>query len=200
MEKLLIFIKHRLPQLWSLIDKINLFVFTVRFGETFNNNTNKVMKMFELSPYVFRELVLSDLPQLKSLIQRQPKSRLKYFNPHKFDEKSLKNVFKNTSFVKMGVFFQDELVGYFFLRCFANKQCFVGRLIDEPYEGKGIGRIMNEIMYNIGWESGFQVMSTISKNNKWVMRSHANNKTMKIVKELDDDFLLVEFLKPYTLQ
>jgi hypothetical protein len=76
----------------------------------------------------------------------------------------------------------------------------VGRLIDEPYEGKGIGRVMNSIMYNAGWSSGFRVLSTISRNNHWVMKSHANNSTMVILKELDNDFLFVEFKKPAVLQ
>lgn len=95
----------------------------------------------------------------------------------------------------MGVFDKKRLVGYFFLRCFWNRKCFVGRLIDEPYEGKGIGRVMNHIMYNIGWNAGFRVLSTISKKNHLVMKSHANNPSMVVLKELDNDYLLVEFVK-----
>lgn len=86
-------------------------------------------------------------------------------------------------------------MGYFFLRFFWNRKCFVGRLIDEPCEGKGIGRAMNNIMYNIGWRMGFRVMSTISKNNHLVMRSHANNHRMVVLKELADDYLFVEFVE-----
>lgn len=95
----------------------------------------------------------------------------------------------------MGVFDGPRMLGYFFLRCFWNRKCFVGRLIDEPYEGKGIGRVMNSIMYNIGWRSGFRVLSTISKNNHLVMKSHASNPLMVVLKELDNDFLFVEFIE-----
>ena len=93
----------------------------------------------------------------------------------------------------MGVFKDNEIAGYFFLRCFWNRKCFVGRLIDESHEGQGIGRVMNSIMYNSAWKSNFRCLSTISKNNFSVMRSHANNKTMKILRELENDYLLVEF-------
>jgi hypothetical protein len=54
---------------------------------------------------------------------------------------------------------------------------------------------MYSIMYNIGWGGGSRVLSTISKNNHLVMKSHANNPTMVVLKELDNDFLFVEFLK-----
>ena len=56
--------------------------------------------------------------------------------------------------------------------------------------------IMNNIMYNSAWDSGFRCLSTISKNNRLVMRSHSSNKAMRILTKLDDDYLLVEFNKP----
>jgi len=55
---------------------------------------------------------------------------------------------------------------------------------------------MNNIMYNTAWRSGFRCLSTISKNNKLVMRSHANNKALKVLKTLPNDYLLVEFVRP----
>jgi hypothetical protein len=95
----------------------------------------------------------------------------------------------------MGVFEKDKLVGYFFLRCFWNRKCFVGRLIDYNYRGKGIGWIMNNIMYNVAWDSGFRCLSTISRNNKAVMTAHSRNPAMIILKELQNDYMLVEFVR-----
>jgi len=149
-----------------------------------------------LPGYTFRSIAIKEQNALKLLIEKQASGRLEYFKPHGFDEKSLHKALKNPSFLMFGAFEGSDLVGYFFLRCFWNKKCFVGRLIDQPHEGKGIGRVMNSIMYNIGWRSGFRVLSTISKNNKLVMKSHANNQNMVVKKELSNDFLLVEFKKP----
>ena len=94
----------------------------------------------------------------------------------------------------MGTFADQKMVGYFFLRFFANRKCFVGRLIDKEYRGKGIGYEMNKIMYNTAWEMGFRCLSTISKNNKSVMGAHAKNSAMIVLKELQNDYLLVEFI------
>jgi len=148
-----------------------------------------------LEGYEFRSINIDELAKLNNLITKQAKGRLDYFKPHNFDLKSLSIAYSNPSLIMMGVFLEKEMVGYFFLRCFWNKKCFVGRLIDQNHEGKGIGRVMNDIMYNIAWGEGFRCLSTISKSNQQVMRSHANNKRMVILKELPNDYLLVEFIK-----
>jgi hypothetical protein len=86
------------------------------------------------------------------------------------------------------------MIGYFFLRFFINKKCFVGRLVSTEYQGKGVGKTMNAIMYGIAWKMGFRCLSTISKNNHLVLRAHKNNENMVVRKLLDNDYLLVEFL------
>lgn len=194
--KILLFIKHKIPFFWSLIELINAFLFKILYSKKINNITDKVLQEFFFKPYISRKLEYKDIKKLEHLISNQEQKRLKYFKPHKFDYKSLVKELHNPSFLMMGVFENETLVGYFFLRCFWNKKCFVGRLIDEPYEGKGIGRVMNEILYNIAWDAGFRCLSTISKHNNMVIRSHSNNKTMIILKELPNDYLFVEFIKP----
>jgi len=95
----------------------------------------------------------------------------------------------------MGAFANERLIGYFFLRFFANRKCFVGRLIDADSRGKGIGQIMNNIMYETAWRLGFRCLSTISNNNKAVIGAHAKNPAMVVLKELPNEYLLVEFVR-----
>ena len=71
----------------------------------------------------------------------------------------------------------------------------MGRLIDTNYRGKGIGEVMNSIMYDTAWKMHFRCLSTISRNNTAVMRAHAKNGHVVILKELRDDYLLVEFVE-----
>jgi hypothetical protein len=194
--RLLIYVKHHLQFLWLIIDNFNGLLFQMLFGKKIRTEIKNATQTVTLDTFNFKILVYNDLPALTSLIAKQKEGRLAYFKPHGYDLKTLQRVFKNPAFIMMGAFEGQKLVGYFFLRCFCNKKCFVGRLIDEPYEGRGIGRVMNDIMYNAGWDAGFRVLSTISKDNKWVMRSHANNSTMKVLRELDNSFLLVEFMRP----
>ena len=54
---------------------------------------------------------------------------------------------------------------------------------------------MNNIMYEISWGMNFHCLSTISKNNKAVMRAHSKNESMIVLKELQNDYLLVEFVR-----
>ncbi|MCU4166228.1 hypothetical protein [Carboxylicivirga caseinilyticus] len=195
MEKLLLFIKHRLVFIWHIIEWINGLVFYILHHNSLKKTIHKVFSE-ELKPnYEFRILNAGDAEAITMLLNHQKKEDMRYFNPHGFDLISIKRQLKKKAFLMMGVFEEERLVGYFFLRFFANKKCFVGRVIDFDYRGRGIGGLMNRIMYNIAWELNFKCLSTISKNNQLVINAHRKNSNMKIVKELPGDYLLIEFVK-----
>jgi hypothetical protein len=195
MEKLLIYIKHHIKFVWDLIEWMNGILFHLLYGDIFKRIIPDVIENHKLEDYTFKVLDYRDLDLLTDLFGRQNNEELRYFKPHGFDKKSIFKTFKNPAFLMMGVFENDQIVGYFFLRCFWNKKCFVGRLVDWNYQGKGIGKVMNDIMYNIAWDAGFRCLSTISKNNKAVMTAHSRNDKMIVLKDLDNDYLLVEFCK-----
>jgi hypothetical protein len=198
MTRILLFIKHRLPFLWNLVEHLNEVLFVILHGRRLENEASCCLEEFKLDDYEFRSINRDDLKELHRLINGQGAQRLEYFRPHGFDHKSLSRATSNRSFLMFGVYSREELVGYFFLRCFWNRRCFVGRLIDQPHEKRGIGRVMNDIMYHTAWRSGFRCHTTISKKNSQVMRSHANNPAARILKELPDDYLFVEFVEPNT--
>lgn len=193
--RLLLFVKHRLPFLWAVVEWLNARLYRLVHGNRVAANANECLDEFTLSGYDFRWLQRDNLPALHELLERQGPERLRYFRPHGFDTASLDRAWSNPSFLMFGVFHGDRLVGYFFLRCFWNRRCFVGRLIDEPYEGQGIGRVMNRVMYHTAWRSGFRCMTTVSRDNVSVMRSHANNPAFEVVQELPNNYLLVEFVR-----
>lgn len=195
MEKILIFIKHNIRFLWIIIELGNGLIFHLFYKSKLELALPDVFKEFGLPPFSYRKLEISDAELLHRLIAAQEDSDLEYFRPHRFDLSSVRNQFKNRSFLMMGAFDQEKIAGYFFLRFFINRTCFVGRLIDKPYRGYGIGLVMNNIMYETAWRIGFRCMSTISRNNTAVMKAHSKNPTMIILKELKNDFLLVEFVK-----
>lgn len=195
MEKILIFIKHHFKFVWKIIEWFNTLVFTVLFKSGMERILPSVFADISSVLFTFRPLHKSDAEALYELIHSQDPSDLQYFSPHEFDLKSIKKQLKISSFLMMGSFDENKMIGYFFLRFFANKKCFVGRLIDKEYRGKGIGLIMNNIMYEIAWRMGFRCLSTISRNNAAVMKAHAKNPAMKIIKELQHDYLLVEFIR-----
>lgn len=195
MEKILLFIKHHFSFLWSLIERGNGLVFSVRFRPSLERILPEVFLKKKESPFTYRRLIPEDAEALYKLIHSQESADLDYFSPHGFDLASIKKQFRNRSFLMMGVFDRERIVGYFFLRFFANRKCFVGRIIDLEYRGKGIGKEMNSVMYETAWGMGFRCLSTMSKNNKAVMHAHSKNANMQVLKELQNDYILVEFVK-----
>lgn len=195
MEKILIFIKHHFRFLWKIIEWVNGFIFSIFFRSRLEKVISGVFNDSPESSFSFRKLELSDAVSLQNLIDDQEASDLEYFRPHGFDARSINKQYRNHSFLMMGVFNDEKMIGYFFLRFFVNRKCFVGRLIDKKYRGQGIGLIMNYIMYETSWQMGFRCLSTISRNNKFVMKAHTKNPSMKVLKELQNDYLLIEFIR-----
>jgi len=195
MERILIFIKHNLRFLWAPIEWANEFLFSLFYKRKVEHFLSEVLKEYINPPFIYKKLVSEDIEFLHKMINAQEFSDLEFFRPHGFDIKSLHKQLKNHAFLMIGAFDGEKLVGYFFLRFFANMKCFVGRLIDKSYRGQGIGLVMNNIMYETAWRMGFRCLSTISKNNNAIMRAHAKNPAMVVLKELQNDYLLVEFIK-----
>lgn len=195
MEEFFILIKHRFRFLWKLIEWANGLLFSFFYEARLKVEIHSVFREFAEPPFLFRVLNLTDADGLYNLIHSQKTTDLKYFKPHGFDINAIRRQFSNPSFLMMGVFDGQKIVGYFFLRFFINRRSFVGRLIDQEYRGKGIGLVMNNIMYETSWRMGFRCLSTISRNNTAVMHAHSKNPTMIVQKELADNYLLVEFVK-----
>ena len=193
--RVLLFIKHRLPWLWVMVDWANARLFKILHSQRMEAESAKAFADFHLDGFKFAPLQSGDMGPLESLLNRQGEGRLRYFQPHGFDRTSLVRMLKNPAFLMFGAYHDRTLVGYFFLRCFWNRKCFVGRLIDQPQEGQGIGRVMNQIMYQIAWRSGFRCMTTISKENEQVVRSHRNNPHARVIGELSNGYIWVEFVE-----
>jgi len=193
-EKILIFIKHHFHFLWQIIEWGNGLLFYLFYNRKLRNLLPTIFHDNVLNPFSFRILDRIDETKLVELIRNQNEDDLKYFKPHGFDLESIRKQFARLSFLMMGVFDNEKLIGYFFLRFFTNSKCFVGRLIDKQCRGRGIGEVMNSIMYQTAWKMNFRCLSTISRKNLKVMRSHSRNPHMVILRELGNDYLLVEFI------
>lgn len=193
--RVLLYIKHNLRFVWLIIECINDRIFYAIYVSELERILPEVLATFTLAPYTCRRLVADDAVTLFEMIGRQVPSDLEYFNAHGFDLLSIRKQLRRRSFLPMGVFKDDILTGYFFLRFFANRKCFVGRLIDREFRGKGIGNLMNDIMYETAWTMGFRCMSTISRNNISVMKAHSKNQRIRILRNLQNDYMLVEFVR-----
>lgn len=196
MIKILLFIKHHFGFFWKLIEALNGWLFGLLFERQINRNLQILLEKSYHKKFIYKKLEESDLPKLHDFFDRQKPEQFRFFKPHAFLLTALRRLHRNRAFLMMGVFDSEKLIGYFFLRFFLNKKCFIGRIVDDDYQRQGVAKSMNEIMYQTIWQSGFRCLSTISKHNKSIVNFHQKGDNIRILKELPNDYLFVEIVKP----
>ena len=194
MVKLLLYIKHHLTFIWSIVEWCNSMVFYIIYGRKLKKATERLTTLSARPELAFRPLTGKDLPGLEKFFTEQPEDAFKFFNPHKFDLKSLRKVNRNRAFLMIGCYRNGVLAGYCFLRFFANRQAFRGKIVDPRFQGQGIAKEMGRLTTEICREMHFRLFATISKDNvKSIASSKAVNE-VKIIKELPDGYYYVEYL------
>lgn len=184
-------IKQRLPWLWNVVEFINGVLIRLFYGRSIVVAVSKSLNNNE-SPYVYRKLTAKDASLLVDFISHQPSGFDKFFKPHDFDLKTFKRVLKSGTYILIGAFDGDILVGYCFIRFFINKSAFRGKIVDKEYQGRGIAKQMGLIMSKVASNAGFRVYATISKDNVASLKSAKYGSTIEIIKELPDNYLYVE--------
>ena len=195
MEKVLIFIKHNFSFLWNIIEFFNSFLLQLLYGTQISSTVSKFKDYYNINQnYSIKILGKSNLEELNDFLVTLDNDSFQYFKPHNMDKKSLKVVLNKNSMLKFGFYDKEKnLIGYFILRMFFNKKCFIGRLVHPNFRGQGIAKEMSKILYCISKELGFNVYSTISKDNVASLNSHKKVNNYTIEKELEKDFYLIKF-------
>jgi len=194
--RIAIWIKTNIPFLWNLFEYANGFAFGIFFHRSFIKAIERVLLSHgDFNEYSLRLIKFDELSKVSELCLSIEESSKRFFEPHRFDKFTLERLFHNPSFFMFGVFQNHELAGYFFLRCFINRKCFVGRFLKDGNRNVGLGNRMNEILYPVAWVNKFRVFATFSLDNQLVVQSHKNNKSKKSLVNLNDNYVLVEFVK-----
>ena len=128
-------IREKLPFIWNLIEWVNGEVISILYLKKIKKTTEKVLNLV-ISDYEYRVLREDDLSALCLMLSMQPKNFDIFFKPHDFDIESLRKVFKNKAFLMFGVFDKDKIIGYFFIRFFANRKAFRGKMVDVNFQGR----------------------------------------------------------------
>ena len=195
MIKILLFIKHKFYFIWDLIERFNGAVFRLFYYKEIEKSVLVSISKFENREFQFKKINKSELTQLSVFFNDQSAETYTYFKPHNFDVRTLTRLFNNCSFYMFGVFDQDQIVGYFMIRFFINKKAIVGFLVDPKQQGKGIAKTMGRIMFNICWSNQFKVFATVSKLNIPAIKSYKSINNFVVLKELEDNFIFIEFKK-----
>ena len=187
-------LRDKLSWLWNIIEWINGLIFYMGYG--------KKLKAFSFTtvPEGYDIVPIKSIPtnDLVSFFMHQPEEAYTFFRPHGFDAKSIKLLQRNKAF--LGYVLIDKangaIAGYCFNRCFFHGQGFRGRMVDIDYRGKGLGIAINKILNELGFGIGLRLFESVSKDNVASYRSALSASNVKVVKELPNNELYLEIVKP----
>lgn len=186
------FIKDKLPFVWDIIEFLNEKLFQLRYGRRLRNIPDCLGNLH--GDYQIKEVGMEDLLLLVDFFKEQPQESFTYFQPHGFNEKSLKKLINRKSHIMVIAKKENQIVGYVFLRCFFNGKCFRGKMVDYRWRGKGIAVLLGEVSTEIASVLRLRMFGTISKKNAASLYSSQASNDIKIVEELPDDYLYIEYL------
>lgn len=187
-------VKDRLPFIWDAIEKVNECLFVLRYGKMVKSIA------FTCVPegYELVELKDIDTTLIVKFFEHQPEEAYTFFKPHGFDEKSIKRLQKNKSYLAYLLIdkVNGQIAGYCFNRCFFQGKGFRGRMVDINYRGKGLGTAMNKILNEVGFGIGLRLFESVSKVNVASYKSALSASNVKVVKKLPHNELYLEIVKP----
>ncbi|MEE0235974.1 MAG: GNAT family N-acetyltransferase [Bacteroidales bacterium] len=184
-------VKKHLPWAWNSIEWLNGRCVRLLYGHKIDSAINNALGNVD-SQYAYKKLSKSHTEQLVKFIAQQPSGFDTFFKPHGFTAKDFERVLTNGTFSLIGVFDNDDIIGYCFIRFFINKSAFRGKIVDKEYQGRGIAKQMGLIMSKVALNAGFRVYATISKNNVASLKSAQYGSCVEVIKEMPDNYLYVE--------
>ena len=185
------YIQAKMPFLWNGIEKINEWLFVLRYG----NKLNTIVKEEQHGSYIYRRLNTEDVAALVEFFGRQPEESIRYFKPHEFDADTVSRLLRNKSYLAYGVMSGEQCVGYYFLRSYFIGKSYLGKLVDADLRGQGIGKHMCMHLMDVAMTLGLHMYETISKEN--LSSLYATQKVLetKVIKELPNNYLYIEDLR-----
>lgn len=185
-------LKDKLPFIWTFMERVNEWLFLLRYG-------SKIRRNISLNPIVGYDVKeLRDIPadRMVEFFKHQPAEAYTYFQPHPFDEKSIRKLQNNGSYLAYVLLDRGNgrIAGYCFNRCFFMGKGFRGRMVDIDYRGKGLGTAMNKILNEVGFGIGLRLYESVSKDNIASYRSALSASKVRVVEELPHNELYLEIL------
>lgn len=190
--KLAHILRDKFPWMWNLIEWLNGLFFVLRYAKKIGR-INDILVNHQLDYKVMKvdETISKDL---SVFFAEQPENDYVFFRPHKFDEKTLRKLTRNKSFLSFVVMKENKIVGYFFLRCFFIGKCYRGYMTDYRWRRKGINRLMGEVSTEIAVSLGIPMYGSINKKNIASMKSVEAVNIIRIIEELSNGDMIVEYL------
>ncbi len=179
---LLVRFKHRFPALWELVESVNGAFVRLRYRNRLRGLSSGPLSLVEEK----------DIPPLSRFLNSIPAERREYFDPHPFDEKSLRRLRSSGSLLMLkAVDSHGDIAGYCFLRCFFTGKAFFGLTVGDGHSGRGLGTLMWHTGAGIAGQLGLRLFATISEQNQPSLKSCSRGWVMETVERLPGGYLLI---------
>lgn len=186
------FLRDKMGWVWNLIEVLNSFLFSLRYGKKVKNFTlTTEPEGYDAVP--MREVATE---RMVAFFEHQPKEAFTYFRPHEFDYKSIMRLQRNKAFLAYVLLDKTNgnVAGYCFNRSFFHGKGFRGRMVDVDYRGKGLGTAMNKMLNEVGFGIGLKLFETVSKDNVASYKSAMSASKVRVVEEMPHNELYLEIL------
>lgn len=194
MTSLLIYIKHHCPWFWERVEQVNGWLFDMLYPDL-SVRAGEILKGHGSRDFKYALVEETDIPALSRFLNGIPAEHLVYFNPHAFNEKTLRRLVENRAFLMMKVTRRDiqgPIVGYFFLRCFFVGKAFHGLLVDKDFCNQGLGTSMWALSMEICRAMNLRMFASVSIHNIASLHSVSKATRITIMEELPGDYRLIE--------
>lgn len=183
-------IKDKFGFLWDAIEWGNAEAFALMH----HKSMRRLPELLEESSgrYSLKLASADDVNRIKAFFEAQPEDAFRFFQPHAFDEKGIRKVVINKSFLTFLAMDGDKIVGYFFMRSFVNGKTFKGYIVGIDHRGMGVAREMGIAMNRVAKELGLRMFKSISPENPASMAVTKKVNDIRIIKTLNNGDMLIE--------
>jgi hypothetical protein len=196
MERLAYLIKYRAPGLFRVIERAGRTVTVLRFGRRRERAlaNARIRGTVGGRPAEIRPMEEGEVARLTDFLAAMPEEHLRFFHPHGFDAREVERVLRSRAFMAYGLFVEGEFVAYGLLKLSPGGSAFRGRLVAPSFIGLGLGRFLSRYLEWQSLLSGLRPRATISRRNLASLNSLDVSGEVKVVSELPNDYLLIEFV------
>ena len=184
------YIQSKMPWLWNVLEEGNAFAFSFLHFRKLKDIPRLLENISD--KYHVTIAKKEDAKSLANFFIEQPEESFMFFKPHEFDEKTILKLINRKSFLMFLVKDGEEIVGYFFLRCFANGTAFKGRIVDSNHRNLGIAKLMGNAINDVVLHLGLRLFTTISPENYTSLASTKAVNDIKIVRTLENGYYFIE--------
>jgi hypothetical protein len=172
-------LRDKFPFIWETIERGNAYFFRLRYARRLKHVEPDAYRMAE--PFLMEPIASIPTAQLVDFFHDQPADTYRWFTPHGFELADVAKLQHSQAFVAYVLKREEQILGYFFLRCFCNGTCYFGRIVDFRYRNQGIGTLIGKVSFYLSESLHMQSYQTVAKDNIASAKSSTRAYHMQVI-------------------